>query len=680
MVDLMEAESKPKLKFSPKFDSDTSFKKKGKKNKKNLDDGSTDISPAKKMKIDKTGNDSKPFEKKKKKVEDNKENVEKKGKQKSDKLKKRVSISDDVQVKEFAKESKKHKKDKLDIKEKKKKFSKDGKDKGSKKDKKKVVMLNKQETREKQKKVKEVRKKFKQEDIFDIGVKAKKVWEEVRCEDCPESKKDKLLNELHSLVKGNIKKIIFAHDTVRVVECLMALGSSDIRDKLFEEMKEDIKEMAKSKYAHFFVLKMLRYGNKDQKKLILKQMEGNIAKLMKNKTAGSVIEIMYADVATAAQRNGMLQEFLDPQFQCFKDPEIRTVPEILEKYPDRAKICRAELQKNVEMLINKGMYNHSLTHTVIYNYLLVAEPKHRAEVIEQLKESLIHMVHTREGAYAALQCIWHGTSKDRKAIVKSFKTFMLKTAQEEYGHMVLLGMFDSVDDTKLVGKAVIGELMENIQELFNNKYGVRVLKYLFGRRDPTYVNKEHTIAILEKGDGNEHSKKDADVRHKELVTIAAPSLLSYINEYCPGALYEAATTVTLTCILNNCPPSPQLQDTFTKLAKIVTKPFEKGDAAPNVVENTGSNMFFKKTIIKDSERAGRSEVTFSSIVLQHLDEDSLEAWLSCNRGCLLLLTMLNTEIKDVTTELVSKLKPYQKTIAKLESPSGKILQEKFANL
>ena len=39
---------------------------------------------------------------------------------------------------------------------------------------------------------------------------------------------------------------------------------------------------------------------------------------MKNKTAGSVIEIMYADVATAAQRNGMLQEFLDPQFQRFK--------------------------------------------------------------------------------------------------------------------------------------------------------------------------------------------------------------------------------------------------------------------------------------------------------------------------------------------------------------------------
>ena len=39
---------------------------------------------------------------------------------------------------------------------------------------------------------------------------------------------------------GNIKKIIFAHDTVRVVECLMAVGSEDIRDKMFVELKDDV--------------------------------------------------------------------------------------------------------------------------------------------------------------------------------------------------------------------------------------------------------------------------------------------------------------------------------------------------------------------------------------------------------------------------------------------------------
>ena len=48
-------------------------------------------------------------------------------------------------------------------------------------------------------------------------------------------------------------------------------------------------------------------------------------------------------------------------------------------------------------------------------------------------------------------------------------------------------MFDSVDDTKIVGKAVIGELAENLEEMFHNKYCVRYnffygwAIYLFGR-------------------------------------------------------------------------------------------------------------------------------------------------------------------------------------------------------
>lgn len=40
-------------------------------------------------------------------------------------------------------------------------------------------------------------------------------------------------------------------------------------------------------------------------------------------------------------------------------------------------------------------------------------------------------------------------------IVKSFKTFVAKICQEEYGHLVLLALFDVVDDTKLVQKAIL---------------------------------------------------------------------------------------------------------------------------------------------------------------------------------------------------------------------------------
>ena len=92
--------------------------------------------------------------------------------------------------------------------------------------------------------------------------------------------------------------------------------------------------------------------------------------------------------------------------------------------------------------------------------MAVVEGKRRSDCIESLRESLVHMIHSRDGAMAALHCLWHGNNKDRKSIVKSLKTFVEKTACEEYGHLVLMAIFDTVDDTKLVGKAVLGEMAD----------------------------------------------------------------------------------------------------------------------------------------------------------------------------------------------------------------------------
>merc|ERR1712110_1155791 len=292
--------------------------------------------------------------------------------------------------------------------------------KGPKEEKKPFEKLDKQQTRDKQKKDKADRKTKKlNQDVFTLGTQAKKIWEDVRKDDCPEEKKVKLATELHKLVKGNIKKIIFAHDTVRVVECLMALGTQEIKDALFDELKEDIVEMSKSKYATFFVQKLLRYGTKEQKSAVMKAMEGKVAKMMKHKIAGVIVELAYNDYANAEQQNVMLQEFLGPEYRMFKEPELKTVEEIIKKNPEKKDELIKNLWADVDTLITKGCFNHSLVHTVIHNYLANEEDKkRRAGVIESLRDALPHMIHSRDGAMAVLHCIWHGTPKDRKSIVK----------------------------------------------------------------------------------------------------------------------------------------------------------------------------------------------------------------------------------------------------------------------
>ena len=45
--------------------------------------------------------------------------------------------------------------------------------------------------------------------------------------------------------------------------------------------------------------------------------------------------------------------------------------------------------------------------------------------------------------------------QDRKIIIKSFKSLVCKICKEENGHIVLMAIFDSVDDTVLVRKAIL---------------------------------------------------------------------------------------------------------------------------------------------------------------------------------------------------------------------------------
>jgi len=614
------------------------------------------------------------------------------GQQTPDKKKKSLKFQEEVEVKEIEeKPQKKKKKEKLEgkINEKKEKIFKKKKKEGD-GEKKPFVKLDKKETREKQKKDKSERrtKKLKEKgvelDVYNLGMEAKKIWEELRDEEKMkenEQKKVKLASELHALVKGNIKKIIFAHDTVRVVECLMAMGDEAVKESIFQEMKEDIVEMSKSKYASFFAHKLLRYGSKEQRAHTIKALMGKVAKLMKHKTAATVVELAYNDYADAATRNSMLQEFLGPEFRLFKEPTVRTVGELIAKHPEKKEEIIKNMGANVEVLIQKGTFNHSLVHTVIHNYLAVTDGKRRSDCIESLRNSLVHMAHSRDGAMAAMYCLWHGTAKDRKAIIKSFKTFIEKTCYEEFGHMVLMAIFDTVDDTKLVGKAVLGELAECLTKVMQDKYGLRVVKYLFAGRESAYTYPD-VIEIMKKGDGNENSKKEMGVRRSELLESIAPAVLKWLASHLQSGLFIPPTTITFTCLLNHLPASQQLSDVWTLLAEEASKPFIQGDDMPNIIENTASNMLLKKVILKDKERKERGEQLFSQVLLDTVDSAGLEAWVSCNRGAFLLLHCWETGVEEVQTKVKALVTPLIATLrrqAKSKSKGAELLLSKITS-
>lgn len=58
------------------------------------------------------------------------------------------------------------------------------------------------------KQLKETRKKKEMKpEIYELSKEAKKIWEELRKENCPQNVRDKLCDQMHRLVKGHIKRV-----------------------------------------------------------------------------------------------------------------------------------------------------------------------------------------------------------------------------------------------------------------------------------------------------------------------------------------------------------------------------------------------------------------------------------------------------------------------------------------
>ena len=238
----------------------------------------------------------------------------------------------------------------------------------------------------------------------------------------------------------------------------MAKGSEQIRNAIYDELKDDLVNIAKSKYGTFFVQKLLSYGTKEQKERVVKTFEGKVAELTRHKIANAVVDSAYNDVATTGQQTRYLQEFFGPEFRVCKEEDLKTAVDIAKKYPKKEATVRRALAENCNILISKGCYNQTIVHSVLNNYMqllnyIIANQQKeendynikeeskdnkkdilensedgneksvgysnkaktaRSELISQLRDVCVHILHSQDGARLAMNALWHGSAKDRK--------------------------------------------------------------------------------------------------------------------------------------------------------------------------------------------------------------------------------------------------------------------------
>uniref|UniRef100_A0A669D7A7 Pumilio RNA-binding family member 3 n=1 Tax=Oreochromis niloticus TaxID=8128 RepID=A0A669D7A7_ORENI len=494
----------------------------------------------------------------------------------------------------------------------------------------------------------------------------------VNRKNCEKDLKKKLLRELRDLIHGKVKQMAFAHDAVRVLQCYIQFSNHEQRQEVFEELKGEDQSfiyLDKCYFRHIYYLCLyFPHRNKELVAAVINRFKGHVRQMLRHAAASSIIEYAYNDKAVLAQRLMLTDELYGNTYTVCK---FNTLEKVVRTNPDKLNNIIDEMKQVLTPMAQKEqVIKHSLVHKVFLDFFQCAPEKQRTEMIESIRQSVVYMAHTHDGARVAMNCLWHGTAKDRKVIIKTMKTYMVKFAMGEFAHLVLLAIFDCVDDTKLVKQAVLSEILESLDEVVGNKYGKKVLVYLLSPRDPAHLLPE-IIKVLEQGDGNAHSKKDKATRRKELLEVVSPPLLEYLCNNAAAMAIDKATSVTISDILASA--CGDLRPAMMAVAQLANQELVPGGIKGelHMAEHPAGHLVLKWLIEQDVTlaEAGKEE-RFGRILVDTVGTNKMKSWAKVNRGAMVLCSLLNSCDKSVAAEVKAALQSIRSELSSISNNKG----------
>ncbi|XP_076162947.1 pumilio and CPL domain-containing protein penguin [Ptiloglossa arizonensis] len=535
------------------------------------------------------------------------------------------------------------------------------------------------EIKKQKKELKEKYKAKKLTNIYDIAIKVKHIGEKLRRSDCTKLERKKLILQTHELLQSHYSKVILTHDMSRIIQWMFKYSDSKIRIAIFNELKPSLLTMIPSKYAKNCVKSMLKYGSPEIRHEIISSCYGTVVKFMSHSVSAPLLEIMYTTWATYIEKIFFKQEFYGDMYKQAKDKEVKTLSDVFKNAENMKSATLSAVKGNLMRILNKKLLHFTLVQCVILEFLNDCTVEDRTEIIVMLRDSVVELSQTKPGSKIVIMCIWHGTNKDRKIIMKALKEHVTTISMSEHGYLILLALFDSVDDTVLVKKIILSEIQKHLTDIALNEYGKHVILYLIARRNSFYFPPS-IVTYLQQGDSNETSKKPANLREEELLHSISDSLLEAVT--LDTAIWMSNSSIAMvTLAILKVGTGEKLKQAFKSIATFITDStvrIKEKDLEHRTVEHAGLHMMLKKVIQNDKELLIKGETTFGDELINHLEADVIEQWIEYNRGCFLLVLLLENETKSTSNTLLSKLKPMMSILKSKSNPGASILLKKLS--
>ena len=360
-----------------------------------------------------------------------------------------------------------------------------------------------------------------------------------------------LVAELFDIITGRVKDFVLKHDSVRVIQTALKYANKDQKRMIAKELQGEYKVLAQSRYAKFLIGKILVHGDDEIRDLVVPEFYGHVRRLINNPEASWILDDIYRGAATPAQKAMLLQEWYGAEYALFKNKSGENysadLKSLLVKSPEKRKPILRSLYDLINQLVQKKTTGFTMLHDAMLQYYLNVTPgsKEATEFLELLKgdeegDLLKNLAFTKSGARVVCLALAKSNAKDRKQLVRTYKGTIELLMFDPYGHQVLLAAFDVIDDTVLISKSIISEMFS--QRTDSEEAHTRIMSYavhlqaripilypltgkvrsILTEEDLKLLNEVHELRATT-------SKKDPEVRRKEIIKALSPYLLPFIE-------------------------------------------------------------------------------------------------------------------------------------------------------
>lgn len=553
------------------------------------------------------------------------------------------------------------------------------------------VSSNSRESHTKQKALARERKATKPN--ADSVARSKKLWEQLRRKShVPLEERRVLIDELFSIITGHVRDFVFKHDSVRVIQTALKYANKDQRRMITKELEGDYRALAEGRYSKFLLGKMLVYGDTEIRDRIVPSFYGSVRKLINHPEAAWVLDDIYRGAATAKQKAILLREWYGAEFAILRngssEEEVSAdLKRILDANPEKKAPIFKSLHGLINQLVQKKKTGFTMLHDAMLQYFhnLTPGSSDMSDFMELLKSDdegdlLKNLAFTHSGSELVSLALAYGSAKDRKQILKVYKSTIQSLAYDKYGRKVLVTAYEVIDDTQLTSKSIFPELVgktqaeqeTNLQLMVHNPDARIPLLYLYctNGKGLSLPPDEQKLLSKIRSIRESTSKKAPQTRRQELVAHLSPSLLPFIETHAHNLIRLQSGCQFMTDVLLNA-PGGMASTALRTIARLPVNLPPSTDPSSDLLSSPSADRMFKALVLggrynpqtqkierraDDAEEKHQEAVNFHDMLYAELTEAQLLIQWATGSHSFVIVAMLEADGFGGKEELMGYLR------------------------